>query len=474
MSCRNVTSPISARARELLRAAQRGADRGGDGAVDAGQAAVGDHLAAVADRVGAGHQVEVADRAGGADDEQALGRQRAAHRARHLVRRQVGLGGEQRVQPAARRRGRPRATARARPGRRRSAVGRGDRGRPGTVARPTRPAARVATTSTSSRGQQPGDRAGQRGVAEHDDPLDAATEVGVQQESVAAERVGAVAGAAAGFGEQRPAGLLGEDPGRRAGVVAGHHDGARADRRARSASSGCARACGRACGRASGVQRSVGHQRVVELDVEVHRAARPSDQHRVDVRRRRAVRTSRPKMPTWSVVWLAPVPRSRAGRSAVTTMQRQRRRGPPRAPRGAGWRRPCRTCRSTAARRADLGEAEREEPGGALVDAGVQPHQPGRGGVVRRQGQRGVARPGATTTSLTPLSTSAAATTRASRVDAFTRRDPSVPPRQPGLPVRDPVRVRGRPSERGLVDLGPRAPAGPRRPGAAVRQRRRR
>ena len=87
-----------------------------------GQAAVGDHLAARADLVARHHQVEVADRAGRADDQQPAGRERPADRAGHLVRREVGLGGEQRVELARRRWRRRRATPRARPGRRRSST----------------------------------------------------------------------------------------------------------------------------------------------------------------------------------------------------------------------------------------------------------------------------------------------------------------------------------------------------------------
>ena len=68
-------------------------------------------------------------------------------------------------------------------------------------------------------------------------------------------------------------------------------------------------------------QRLLRHQRLVEPHVDVERARRVP-LHRIEVggaARRRRSPTSGPKMPTWSVVWLAPVPRSRAGRSAVTT-----------------------------------------------------------------------------------------------------------------------------------------------------------
>ena len=133
------------------RTAQGGADRGGDGAVDAGEAAVGDDLAPVAHGVARDHQVQVADRAGGADVEQPAGRQRPADRPGHLVRREVGLGGQQRGRAGGPPTGRPRATPPARPGRRAPPRTGRPPGRPGTGA-PTRSrAARSDTTSTSSR-----------------------------------------------------------------------------------------------------------------------------------------------------------------------------------------------------------------------------------------------------------------------------------------------------------------------------------
>ena len=96
-------------------------------------------------------------------------------------------------------------------------------------------------------------------------------------------------------------------------------------------------------------------------------------------------------MPTWSVVWLASVPRSRSGRSAVTAT-----RGTPAcaASSRAGWRLATAVpdVQMTAAARADLGQPEGEEAGRALVEARVQPDQPGLGGVVRRERQRRVAR----------------------------------------------------------------------------------
>ncbi|UUZ60750.1 hypothetical protein [Nocardioides sp. B-3] len=82
-------------------APERGADGAGDGAVDAGETAVGDHLATPADAVARHHQVEVADGAGGADEEQPAVGQGPGHRTRDFVRRQVGLVPEQRVELSA-------------------------------------------------------------------------------------------------------------------------------------------------------------------------------------------------------------------------------------------------------------------------------------------------------------------------------------------------------------------------------------
>ena len=325
-----------------VRPAQGGADRGGDGAVDAGQAPVGDHLAAFADGVGAGHQVEVADRAGGADDEQALGRQGAAHRARDLVRRQFGLGGEQRVQPL-----RDAAVGREpllEPRRvvGRSAVGAVTRGRPGTVAPPTTPGARRGEHLDVVAGQQPGDRAGQRRVAEHDHPLDPLRR--------ARSRAGAGSSGARSLRCGRRWSVRRTTASRRARPGPGPAGRRRRPRpprcagrsRERSARRGCSRARARAAGGA-GVQRSSGSSGSSSWTLRCTgpSAERPASSR---LRRRRAVRTSLPKMPTWSVVWLAPVPRSRAGRSAVTIIS-----GRPAcaASSTAGCRlaRPCRTCR---------------------------------------------------------------------------------------------------------------------------------
>ena len=152
----------------------------------------------------------------------------------------------------------------------------------------------------------------------------------VEQQPVGAHRVGPGARPAGRLGEQRPAGCSASDRGRagprrrrrprpcagRGAELAvgarGHRDG-RADVARRSTRPGRDRRrqrSGRApAGRRAGTLRCTGPPGAERGDRSVAVA---------DVGRRRRSRP-RPKMPTWSVVWLAPVPRSRAGRSAVTT-----------------------------------------------------------------------------------------------------------------------------------------------------------
>ena len=161
------------------RPAERGADRAGDGAVDAGQAAVGQHHPALADRVRAGHQVEVADRVAGADEEQAARRVGGVDDRRDVVRREAGLRRPRTRRCARRARGPPHATPRARPGRRPSAVHGGvlgvDRERPGGPAtarsaprpprrRRARAAAAPAATGSGARRPRPARPASPRSV----------------------------------------------------------------------------------------------------------------------------------------------------------------------------------------------------------------------------------------------------------------------------------------------------------------------
>ena len=281
-SCRNVTSPISANARLVRGAAERGADRGGDGAVDAGEAAVGDHLAAPADLVARDHQVEVADRAGGADEQQPLGREGPADRAGDLVRREVGLGGEQRVEPSRRRPRRRPATPRASAGSSgASTVEPLELAGPRRTAAPPRPRGAGAGPDLDVvAGEQPGDRAGEGRVAEDDDPLDPAAQLAVEQQPVAAQRVRRRCGsrwwARRAAASRRP---------RRAPGRAGRR---RRRRRRRCAGPGDAdlgqtvRSPWRTLrfGPNPHVLRHppvVGDQRVVELDVEVQRARRGAE-----------------------------------------------------------------------------------------------------------------------------------------------------------------------------------------------------
>ncbi len=106
-------------------------------------------------------------------------------------------------------------------------------------------------------------------------------------------------------------------------------------------------------------------------------------------------RTASPKSLTWSVVWFAFVPRSEAGRSALSTTS-----GRPAwaASRTAG----CRLATAvplvvttTVGRREVRARPRARKAGGPLVDAGVQAQPPVRGGAVQREGQGGRARPGA-------------------------------------------------------------------------------
>ena len=86
-----------------------------------------------------------------------------------------------------------------------------------------------------------------------------------------------------------------------------------------------------------------------------------------------ASRTASPKIPGWTTVWFAPVPSSCGGRSAVSTSSgtpgvRRLQHGRVQV-RDRGARRRHHRHRPPGAQR----EAQREEAGGALVDADVQP-----------------------------------------------------------------------------------------------------
>ena len=128
--------------------------------------------------------------------------------------------------------------------------------------------------------QQPGHRPRQRRVADHDDALDPVAEVAAEQHAIGPDRVVAGARAAGGLGEQRPVRALGERPGRRAGVVAGDDDGARAGLQRRRPRRPATTSSSRVAVPES-AQASSGTQRVIELDVEVDRSAgRRTRRHR--------------------------------------------------------------------------------------------------------------------------------------------------------------------------------------------------
>ena len=174
------------------------------------------------------HQVEVADRAGGTDPQQALRWHGPADGTGHLVRRQVGLVAQQRVELTADRPvgGRPRVEPRgvARIGRRRPGDGVVDRG---TAARATARRPPTSQTSTSSRARSRligRDSVGcpattTRSTCSPSSPL--------EQQAVGPERVGAGARATRRLGEQRPLPALGEHARGRPGLVPRDDHGAR-------------------------------------------------------------------------------------------------------------------------------------------------------------------------------------------------------------------------------------------------------
>ncbi len=199
----------------------------------------------------------------------------------------------------------------------------------------------------------------------------------------------------------------------------------------------------------------------------MHRPGRPA---RSSVAGRRpGSATSGPKMPTWSVVWLALVPRSRAGRSAVTTTSgdagvrgledgrvQVRDAGAGRADhRGA-------RCRSWSGRARGSRRCARR-----CGCAGGPARRPRRRTPRRRAGR--CASPGATTISVTPASISAVTTARASCGGAHGR---SILPHAPGPRPAGPPSARpgrGRRATSGLVDDRQPHRQHRRRPAAAAR-----
>ena len=335
----------------------------------------------------------------------------------------------------------------------------------------------------------------------------------VEQQPVAAEGVGAGARPAGRLGEQRPAGLLGEHPGRRAGVVAGDHDGARAERqRLGGQRVGPLRADRLGGCRRAAVPGRVRDQRLLQLDVEVHRRPAPA-----------------PNGPGRTAA--APGARN-ASTAAATSSRRCSSRSPGSSARsrksaivaedpdlvgglvGAGAAQPGRPvggdarpaaapacaasstagCRlatavpevqTTAARLPTLVMPEGEEAGGALVDAGVQPEPAVGRGVVGRERERGVAGAGREHQlgdAARDQGVDDGAGQQGGGVGGGGVITVILPQRAaevlhlaaPGLPVRDPVRVGGEPGERARAPRRAGRPAASRRPAAAGRRRRRR
>ncbi len=201
-------------------------------------------------------------------------------RVQHGVDRLLGALSRPRSTGAASRR-RPRAVrSRRRPPARTSRSG------PTSSACPT-----TCTSSTSSRASRRVTGRDSVGRPSDDDALDIVCERGVlEQEPVGAHPVRPALRAGRRLGEQRPAGLLGEGARRRSRLrrrrppgCAGPAPGRSAPEVGRSRAGGCASGIRR--GRRSS---AVGHERLVEAEVEVHRpgAGRPRRSRRPPPRRR--------------------------------------------------------------------------------------------------------------------------------------------------------------------------------------------
>ena len=327
-------------------AAEGDADGGGDGAVDAGQATVPDDEPVLVRGVRRGHQVEVPDRVGRAGDEGGVGADRGGDLARDVEGVEVGAGRRRarRAGPKVAVGGAPRlepgdVIGRRRRRRRRS--GRSPRWRatrPGSVTTPPGPGA--ASTSMSAREMSRVTGRDSVGWPRTTTRSISAARRPAEEQPVGADRVGADPCAGRRFGQQRPAGPLGEDPCARAGVVAGDDDGARpapehlAPPRRRPPGSrrlSSLRRSGRLGAVARGHQGSasgssgssswrlrwVGPRRRVATSA----AASSSSDVASTPRSKQGAKT--PKIPSWRVVWLAPLPRIAAGRSAARTTRRR-------------------------------------------------------------------------------------------------------------------------------------------------------
>ena len=281
------------------------------------------------------------------------------------------------------------------------------------------------------------------------------------------------------LGEQRPARLLGQDPRRRAGVVAGDHDGARA-----AGERGCARAPGRrtppgdsGAGASYGGRRLVGDQRLVELHVQCIGPVGRGHAHRVvgEVRGAAMSRVRHRAAEDADLVGglVGAGAAQPGGPVGGDGDQRARRRGRPRARPGAGWPRPCPEVHTTAAAPRCRASPRARKPADALVDPGVQPQQRRPRRRRRAANASGALRePGATTTSRTPRRAAAPARPpRASVRRGVRRRAHPAAGRaghgarhrlgQPVLPVRAPGRGGGEPVQRGRVRTAGRTGSAP-------------
>ena len=208
--------------------AQSHADRGGQGAVNTGQASVGHH----ARRFGpVGHQVQVPDRVARGDDEHVVRRRAGRDLGRqlrsgdHIAAGLTGHPGDRCERPTAPPLPplQPVTTA---PG----LTGEEPRRHLGDD--PVRPTAGLRGGRTPvddgdrvdvAPGEQPLDRPAQRRSAEHDHPVHPLCP-GAEQQPVGGDRVRSTARTGAGLGQQRPPVVLGDVSGHRSGAVAGHHD----------------------------------------------------------------------------------------------------------------------------------------------------------------------------------------------------------------------------------------------------------
>ena len=438
---------------------------------------------------GGGHQVEVADGVARADEQQPAGRVRGVDGGGDLVRREPGLVGHEARRCGPRAPGRPRATPRAR--RRRAS---GDwaprrtraRAETGCARSGQRPRARTETTSTSGRDSSRATGRDRVGWPKTTTRSMRCAQLGAEEQPVGADRVGAGARPAARLGEQRPPGLLGQLPGRRTRVVTRRPRPSAA--RARGGA-GCRpppspRIVRR---RSDPLVRRVGGPNALGLSSVgssgssnwqfrwigpsgSQAASRASSAGSV----RSTKLAASPKRRTWSVVWLAPVPRRRAGRSAVTAT-----RGTPAwaASSTAGCRLAVAVPEvvTTATGRCDpLARPRARKPAvrSSMRVCSLTPLVGGQG-----EGQRGVARPRAEHDVGHPAPTSSSTTQVASAEDAFTSDDPAARPR----PRRSggPSAPRGRGRRGDPVQRRRRRPpaggrAGTRRPGAGARPPRRR